>query len=91
MLLLTGIRLLLNDNTVPTNTLRYKGSDRKYQTPAHRYQAPAHRYQPNTHRYPLFLLTSTISPIGILYTVKKANDFPVPSRDVTYQTLPGRE
>ncbi len=25
------------------------------------------------------------------YTVKKVNDFPVPSRDVTYQTLPGRE
>jgi hypothetical protein len=23
------------------------------------------------------------------YTVKKASDFPVPSRDVTYQTLPG--
>jgi hypothetical protein len=23
------------------------------------------------------------------YTVKKVNDFPVPSRDVTYQTLPG--
>ncbi len=26
-----------------------------------------------------------------LYTVKKVNDFPVPSRDITYQTLPGRE
>jgi hypothetical protein len=25
------------------------------------------------------------------YTVKKVNNFPVPSRDVTYQTLPGRE
>ncbi len=25
------------------------------------------------------------------YTVKKVNDFPVPSRDVTNQTLPGRE
>jgi hypothetical protein len=27
----------------------------------------------------------------LLYTVKKVIDFPVPSRDVTYQTLPGRE
>ncbi len=25
------------------------------------------------------------------YTVKKASDFPVPSRDVTNQTLPGRD
>jgi hypothetical protein len=25
------------------------------------------------------------------YTVKKVTDFPVPSLDVTYQTLPGRE
>ncbi len=25
------------------------------------------------------------------YTVKKVSGFPVPSRDVTYQTLPGRE
>jgi hypothetical protein len=25
------------------------------------------------------------------YTVKKVINFPVPSRDVTYQTLPGRE
>jgi hypothetical protein len=25
------------------------------------------------------------------YTVKKFSGFPVPSRDVTYQTLPGRE
>jgi hypothetical protein len=25
------------------------------------------------------------------YTVKKVSDFPVPSRDVTNQTLPGRE
>jgi hypothetical protein len=25
------------------------------------------------------------------YTVKKVIDFPVPGRDVTYQTLPGRE
>jgi hypothetical protein len=24
-------------------------------------------------------------------TVKKVNDFPFPSRDVSYQTLPGRE
>jgi hypothetical protein len=29
--------------------------------------------------------------IGWWCTVKKGNDFPVPSRDVTYQTLPGRE
>jgi hypothetical protein len=27
----------------------------------------------------------------IEYTVKKVNDFPVPSRDVTNQTLSGRE
>ncbi len=26
-----------------------------------------------------------------LYTVKKVSDFPVPTRDVTNQTLPGRE
>jgi hypothetical protein len=26
-----------------------------------------------------------------IYTVKKVLDFPVPSRDVTYHTLPGRE
>ncbi len=26
-----------------------------------------------------------------LYTVKKVSHFPVPRRDVTYQTLPGRE
>jgi hypothetical protein len=26
-----------------------------------------------------------------LYTEKKDNGFPVPSRDVTYQTLPGQE
>jgi hypothetical protein len=25
------------------------------------------------------------------YTVKKVGDFPVPNRDVTYQTLPERE
>ncbi len=25
------------------------------------------------------------------YTVKKVSDIPIPSRDVTYQTLPGRE
>jgi hypothetical protein len=25
------------------------------------------------------------------FTVKKVNDFPIPSRDVTYQTLPERE
>jgi hypothetical protein len=29
--------------------------------------------------------------VSICYTVKKNSDFPVPSRDVTYQTLPGRE
>jgi hypothetical protein len=27
----------------------------------------------------------------IIYTVKKVSHFPVPSRDVTDQTLPGRE
>ncbi len=29
--------------------------------------------------------------LHIPYTVKKFSDFSVPSRDVTYQTLPGRE
>jgi hypothetical protein len=29
--------------------------------------------------------------LGKDYTVKKINDFPVPSRDVTDQTIPGRE
>jgi hypothetical protein len=28
---------------------------------------------------------------GITYTVKKLFEIPVPSRDVTYQTLPGQE
>ncbi len=28
---------------------------------------------------------------ALLYTVKKVSDFPVPSRDVTNQTLPGLE
>ncbi len=28
---------------------------------------------------------------NVLHTVKKVSDFPVPSRDVTNQTLPGRE
>ncbi len=27
----------------------------------------------------------------VKHTVKKVSDFPVPSRDVTYQTLSGRE
>jgi hypothetical protein len=27
----------------------------------------------------------------LLHCKKKVNDFPVPSRDVAYQTLPGRE
>jgi hypothetical protein len=27
----------------------------------------------------------------VAYTVKKLSDIPVPSRDVTYQTLPRRE
>jgi hypothetical protein len=27
----------------------------------------------------------------LIYTVKKVLDFPVPCRDVTYHTLPGRE
>ncbi len=30
-------------------------------------------------------------PIYARYTVKKVTDFPVPSRDATYQTLPGGE
>ncbi len=29
--------------------------------------------------------------ISVIYTVKKVSGFPVPRRDVTYQTLPGRE
>ncbi len=28
---------------------------------------------------------------SIIHCKKKVSDFPVPSRDVTYQTLPGRE
>ncbi len=32
-----------------------------------------------------------ITLLQLQYTVKKVSDFPVPSRDVTYQTLPGRE
>ncbi len=28
---------------------------------------------------------------SVVYTVKKVRGFPVPSRDVTYQTFPGRE
>ncbi len=36
-------------------------------------------------------LTFTRLSTQLRYTVKKVNDFPVPSRDVTYQTLPGRE
>ncbi len=28
---------------------------------------------------------------SLQYTVKKVSGFPVPGRDVTYQTLPGRE
>jgi hypothetical protein len=30
-------------------------------------------------------------PMDLSYTVKKVSDIPVPSQDVTYQTLPGRE
>ncbi len=30
-------------------------------------------------------------PIAMKYTVKKVGDIPVPRRDVTYKTLPGRE
>jgi hypothetical protein len=30
-------------------------------------------------------------PLPCFYTVKKVSDFPIPSRDVTNQTLPGRE
>ncbi len=35
------------------------------------------------------ILNEIISPVNTLY--KKIINFPVPSRDVTYQTLPGRE
>jgi hypothetical protein len=34
---------------------------------------------------------SAYDALGLAYTVKKVIDFFVPSRDVTYQTLPGRE
>jgi hypothetical protein len=33
----------------------------------------------------------TVPDINRGYTVKKGSGFPVPSRDVTYKTLPGRE
>jgi hypothetical protein len=32
-----------------------------------------------------------LTEVGSRYTVKKVIDFPVPSRDVTYQALPVRE
>jgi hypothetical protein len=37
------------------------------------------------------LHTAMHSGTSLLYTVKKVTDFPVFSRDVTYQTPPGRE
>jgi hypothetical protein len=37
------------------------------------------------------LYLHVIDALVIIYTVKKGNDFPVPSRYVTNQTLPGRE
>jgi hypothetical protein len=39
-------------------------------------------------------LSSTILSVDVecmWYIVKKVNGFPVPSRDIIYQTLPGRE
>jgi hypothetical protein len=45
-------------------------------------------------RIPLYNVKITVLFRPLLltasYTVKKGNDFPVPSRDVTNQTLPGR-
>ncbi len=46
--------------------------------------------------YPAFSPAEGIFPairfaMSIRYTVKMVSDFPVPSRDDTYQTLPGRE
>jgi len=41
----------------------------------------------------LYCSATTISDklVSLGYTVKNVSDFPVPSRDVTNQTLPGRE
>jgi hypothetical protein len=36
------------------------------------------------------LSVQEMSKVYAVYTVKKASDFPVPSRDVTTQTLPDR-
>jgi hypothetical protein len=37
------------------------------------------------------ILEQSMWAIGIKYTVKKGLPFPVPSRDITSQILPGRE
>jgi hypothetical protein len=42
------------------------------------------------HKLEIFLVP-VLCAFVVLCTVKKVNDFPVSSRDVTYQTLPGRE
>jgi hypothetical protein len=39
----------------------------------------------------LFLLFNIFVVMAVYHTVKKDSDFPVPSWDITYQTLPGRE
>jgi hypothetical protein len=39
----------------------------------------------------LFLLETPANQMYVTYTVKKVIVFPVPSRDVTNQTLPGQE
>ncbi len=39
----------------------------------------------------LSMMGMKVKPSALRYTVKKVIFFPVPSRDVTYQTLPGRE
>jgi hypothetical protein len=37
------------------------------------------------------LVSNSYLKLNFSYAVKKVIDFPVPSRDVTYQTLPVRE
>ncbi len=57
---------------------------------------PGPRYKSVVHHhfvvklFPIFK-EDTQAAFGLFYTVKKVNDFPVPSRDVYNQTLPGRE
>ncbi len=43
-------------------------------------------FNKNIHRHQNQLATQKTGPILQLYTVKKTGGFPVPSRDVTYQT-----